>query len=63
MDVVQNEGVGIVERSPMMEGRTMVMVLAPAKEAAPKKPAAPQPPAQAPAPPPAAAPPSAPPAA
>ena len=64
VDVVQKEGVGVVERPAMMEGRTMIMILAPAKEAAPaKKPAPPKPAAAAPPPAPAPAPPpSAPPA-
>ena len=44
VDAVQKEAVGVVERHPLIEGRQMIMILAPAKEAAvPKKPASPAP--------------------
>lgn len=52
VEAVQTEGVGMVERPALMEGKTMVMILAPAREAvAPKKPApAPKPALASPAP-------------
>ena len=41
VEVVQHEGVGVVERVPLMEGRQMIMILAPTREGgAPKKAAA-----------------------
>ena len=56
VEAVQAAGVGTVERHPLIEGRQMIMILAPAKEgAAPKKPEKapkPAPPAAAAAPPP-----------
>jgi translation initiation factor IF-3 len=44
VNAVTEAGVGSVERHPIMEGRQMIMVLAPAREGAtgPKKPAAPK---------------------
>jgi translation initiation factor IF-3 len=40
---VQAAGVGAVERPALMEGRQMILILAPQREGAPKKPAAPKP--------------------
>jgi translation initiation factor IF-3 len=40
---VQEAAVGVVERQPLMEGRQMIMILAPSRDGAPKKPAAPKP--------------------
>jgi translation initiation factor IF-3 len=45
VDAVQAAAVGVVERAPLMEGRQMIMILAPQREGAPKKPAAPPKPA------------------
>jgi translation initiation factor IF-3 len=39
---VQAAGVGAVERPALMEGRQMILILAPQREGAPKKPAAPK---------------------
>jgi len=40
---IQEAAVGVVERPALMEGRQMIMILAPQREGAPKKPAAPKP--------------------
>jgi translation initiation factor IF-3 len=52
VDAVQVEGVGTVERAPLMEGRQMILILAPSRgdSPAPKKPAAARPAPVAPAP-------------
>jgi translation initiation factor IF-3 len=39
---VQEAGTGVVERPAMMEGKQMIMILAPQREGAPKKPSAPK---------------------
>lgn len=43
VESVQAAAVGVVERAPLMEGRQMIMILAPQREGAPKKPSPPKP--------------------
>ena len=41
VQAMQGQAVGVVERAPLMEGRQMIMILAPQRENAPKKPSGP----------------------